>query len=117
MFKQLSNMLSMMGQFRDMSSKLGEMAEELKTKRAVGSSGGGMVEVEVNGAGEVLDVRIDDTIMSDKEMLLDLLPSAINQAIGKANQLRAESMKSLAPGLDVPGFDEAMENLSGGSKP
>lgn len=116
MFKQLSNMLSMMGQVREVGARLEEMTEELKSKRAVGSSGGGMVEVEINGAGEVLDVRIDDAVMSDKEMLLDLLPSAINQAINKANQLRAESMKALAPGLDVPGLDEALEKLSGGNK-
>lgn len=116
MFKQLSNMLSMMGQVREMGSKLGEIQEELKAKRAVGSSGGGMVEVEVNGAAEVLDVRIDDAVLTDKEMLLDLLPSAINQAISKANQLRAESMKSMVPGLDVPGLDEALGNLAGGDK-
>ena len=115
MFKQISNMLSMMGQAREMGSKMGEIQEELKTKKAVGSSGGGIVEIEINGAAEVLDVRIDDALMADKEMLLDLLPAAMNQAIGKANELRAESMKSMVSGMDIPGLDEALQNFSGGN--
>ena len=109
-------MLSMMGQAREMGSKMGEISEELKGKRAVGSTGGGMVEVEVNGLGEVLEVRIDDAVMSDKEMLLDLLPAAINQASAKAKQLHMESVKSMTDGLNVPGLDDAISQLSGGPK-
>ena len=70
----------------------------------------------MNGANEVLDIRIDDVVMADKEMLLDLLPSAINQAIVKAKELHLESMKSLTGGMELPGLDEAMAQFSGGPK-
>lgn len=116
MFKQLTNMFSLLGQAREMGSRMSEITDELKTKRVVGASGGGMVEVEANGVGEVIDVRIDDTVMADKEMLLDLLPAAINQAAAKAKQLHMEAVKSLAPGLDLPGLDEAMSQINGGPK-
>lgn len=116
MFKQISNLMGMMGQMKEMGSKMGELTEELRSKRVTGASGGGMVEVEMNGANEVIDIRIDDVVMADKEMLLDLLPSAINQAIVKAKELHMESMKSLAGGMDLPGLDEAMAQITGGTK-
>jgi DNA-binding YbaB/EbfC family protein len=116
MFKQISNLMGMMGQMKEMGSKMGEISEELRAKRVTGAAGGGMVEVEMNGANEVLDIRIDDVVMADKEMLLDLLPSAINQAIVKAKELHLESMKSLTGGMDLPGLDEAMAQFSGGPK-
>ena len=61
------------------------LGEELKTKRATGSAGGGLVEVEVNGLGEVLAVRIDPTLVEkqDREMIEDLLPAAFNAAAAK----------------------------------
>ena len=59
---------------KEMGSKMGELTEELRSKRVTGASGGGMVEVEMNGANEVIDIRIDDVVMADKEMLLDLTP-------------------------------------------
>lgn len=117
MFKQLGNLMSMMGQAREIGPKMAEIAEELKGKRVVGSTGGGMVEVEANGHGEVVEIRVDDAVMSDKEMLLDLLPAAINQASAKAKQLHMESMKSLTGGLDLPGLDDALAQFSGGPKP
>lgn len=113
MFKQISNMMSMLGQARQLGPKMQEMAENLKALRATGSSGGGMVEVEVNGVGEVLNVKIDDAVFADKEMLLDLLPAAFNQASAKAKQLHAESMKSLTDGMDVPGLEDALSQLTG----
>ncbi|MEC9094851.1 MAG: YbaB/EbfC family nucleoid-associated protein [Planctomycetota bacterium] len=107
MFKQFSDMFSMMGQFR----KMGEINEKLKEQKTVGSSGGGMVEVEVNGLGEVLEIRIDDSVIADKEMLLDLLPSAINQAAAKAKQLSVEMMTD---GMNIPGLDDAISQMSTG---
>ncbi|MDB4671016.1 YbaB/EbfC family nucleoid-associated protein [Mariniblastus sp.] len=114
MFKQISNLMSMVGQAREMGSKMNSITEELKTKRAVGSSGGGMVEVEVNGVGDVLSVRVDDTVLADKEMLLDLLPSAFNQATAKSKQLHMDAMKTMTDGMDIPGLEDALSQFSGG---
>jgi len=91
-----------------------EIQERLKDKRAVGSAGAGMVEVEVNGRGDVLHVRLDEELVAkgDREMLEDLLPAAINDARDKAKQLHAEELKSMAAGIDVPGIEEALAKLS-----
>jgi DNA-binding protein YbaB len=74
-----------------------------------------MVQVEVNGLGEVLRVRIDPTLVArgEREMIEDLLPAAVNQAVAKANQLRLEAMQNMAQELNVPGLDAALAQLSG----
>ena len=61
MFKglgDLANIGSAMKQVQEMGTKMQALGEELRAKRATGISGGGLIEVEVNGLAEVLSVRI-----------------------------------------------------------
>jgi DNA-binding YbaB/EbfC family protein len=99
-----------------MSGKLAQVTEELKTRRATGSSGGGMVTAEVNGLGEVLACRIDPSLIAsgDRELIEDLLPAAINEAVAKSKAMHAEAMKSMAEGMNVPGLDGMLAQLAGG---
>jgi DNA-binding YbaB/EbfC family protein len=116
MFKELGNMASMIRQAQQMGGKMEEISAQLKSRRVSGAAGGGMVEVEANGLGEVLKVRIEPTL-TDREMLEDLLPAAINQASAKAKTLHMEMMQSLTGGMDLPGLDDMMSQLSGGDVP
>jgi nucleoid-associated protein EbfC len=120
MFKGLGNLANigaLMKQAQEMGGKMQALNEELKTKRATGAAGGGLVEVDVNGLSEVLAVRIDPTLVEkgDREMIEDLLPAAFNAAQQKAKQLSAEAMESLAGGMQVPGLQEALAQLTGNS--
>jgi nucleoid-associated protein EbfC len=112
----LANIGSLIKQAQQMGSKLQQLTEELKTRRAEGNSGGGMVKVEVNGLGEVLRCQIDPSLITagDRELVEDLLPAAVNQAVAKAKELHAEAMKSMTEGLDVPGLNTMLAQLSGG---
>ena len=119
MFKglgNLANLPALMKQAQEMGTKMKAISDELKTKRATGSVGGGLVEVEVNGLGEVLAVRIDPSLVAkqDREMIEDLLPAAFNAAAQKAKQLHAEAMASLTGGIQLPGLDDALSQLTGG---
>jgi nucleoid-associated protein EbfC len=78
-----------------------------------GAAGGGLIEVDANGLGEVLAVRIDPSLIEkrDREMLEDLLPAAINAAQQKAKELHAQSMQSLAGGFNLPGLSDALGGL------
>jgi len=116
MFKGIGNLASIVRQAQEMGGKMRDVSEQLKAKRAVGTAGAGMVEVEVNGLGEVLKVRIDSTL-DDREMMEDLLPAAFNQAAAKAKQLHGEMMQSVTQGLDVPGLNEALSQITGGDLP
>ena len=102
-----------------MGGRMQALADELKTKRATGNSGGGLVEVEVNGLGEVLAVRIDPSLIEkqDREMVEDLLPAAFNSAQQKAKLLHAEAMETITGGLQVPGLQDAIAQLYGTVSP
>lgn len=112
----LANLGSLLKQAQQMGGKLKQVAEELKTKRAEGTAGGGMVTVEVNGLGEVLSCRIDPSLITagDRELLEDLVPGAVNQAQAKAKQMHAEAMKSITEGVDISGLGGMLAQLSGG---
>ncbi len=69
-----------------------------------------MVEIEVNGLVEVLRCRIDPSLLAqqDRELLEELVASAVNQAIGKAKQLHADTVQSLTGGINLPGLEQAI---------
>lgn len=116
MFSGLGNFGSLLQQARSLGGRLEAVTQELRSRRATGAAGGGMVEVEVNGLGEVLACRIDPTLFDqgDRELVEDLVRGAVNQAIGKGKQLHADAMKSLAGSMSLPGLEEAIAKLAGG---
>ena len=88
----LGNMSKMMEQ---MQEKAKQMQEQAKNVQFTAKAGGGLVSVTVNGAGEVIDVNIDDSLLEDKSALQILLISAINEA----TTMSEDNKKSQAMGL------------------
>ena len=91
----------------DMSKMLEEMQEnttklqaELESKTFSVKSGGGMVEVSINGKGEVIDLIIDDSAMSDKITLQILLIGAINDAYKMVQQNQQNSAMGVLGGIN-----------------
>lgn len=119
MFKGLSGLGSILKQAQEIGGRMKALNEELKSRRVTGSAGGGMVEIEVNGLHEVLGCRIDPQLVADgdRELLEDLVATAANQAMAKAQQLHAEAMQSITGDLNMPGLNEAMGKLLGEEKP
>ena len=72
-----------------------------------------MVTAKVNGRMEVISCNITDEAMKlqDKEMLEDLIVAALNQAITKMTQLRAEETSKLASSLGMPLPGEGMPGI------
>lgn len=114
MFKGIGNIASLMKTAQQLGSKVAAVKEDLKSQRVTGAAGGGMVEVQANGLGDVLSVKIDPSLFDsgDREMVEDLIPAAVNQAREKANQLHTEAMQAVGAGLSLPGLDEALAQLS-----
>lgn len=117
MFKGLGNIASLMKQASQMGGKLQGINEELKGQTVTGSAGGGMVEITMNGLSEALSCKVDPSLVkdSDAELLEDLIVAAINQATTKSRELHAAAMKNLAGGMNVPGLDDALSQMSGGA--
>ena len=117
MFKGLANLGALLKQAQDISGRMKGLNDELRAHRVTGSAGGGMVEIEVNGVVEALRCRIDQQLMAqaDRELLEDLIVTAFNQAVSKAKQVHAETVKSLTGGLEVRGLDQALSKFLGGN--
>ena len=90
------NMQNLMRQAQKMQEQMqAQMAraeEELENAELKGVSGGGMVEVTVNGKKQVLGVSIRPEVVDpdDVEMLEDLIVAAFNEASNKADELEAK---------------------------
>jgi hypothetical protein len=88
----MGKMSEMMSQMQD---KAKEIEEQAKNVQFTAKAGGGLVELTINGAGEVIDLNIDDTMLEDKEYLQILLMSAMNDA----TKMVEDNKKSQAMGM------------------
>ena len=107
MFK--GNMSKMLKQAQQMQKQIEDVQSQLSDLIIEAESGGGMVSVKVNGKQEVLELTIDPDAMSEeKEMLEDLIISALNKALSKAQSDSQEKMNSVTggmmSGLKLPGM-------------
>lgn len=91
--------------FEDMQKKLQKLDVELKERVVEAASGGGMVKVKVNGAEEIVDIKIEKEVINpdDKGMLEDLVLAAANEAIKKAKKLREAELAKVT-GMMMPGL-------------
>ena len=78
-----------------MQEKAKEIQEQAKNIQFTAKSGGGLIELTANGAGEVIDLTIDDSLLEDKESLQILLISAMNDV----NKMIEYNKKSQAMGM------------------
>ena len=103
------NMTQLLKQARDVQKKIEEVQNELDDLVIEGDSGGGMVKVVVNGKQQILELTIDqDAIKEDKELLEDLIISAVNNALTKSleesqNRMNAVTGNMLG-GMNIPGL-------------
>lgn len=116
MFKGLGNLATLMNQARNIGGQMEGVSEELKAKQVVGEAGGSMVKVHANGIGQILRIEVDPVLAekNDLEMVVDLLPAAINDAIAKSKQLHLEAMQSMTGGLELPaGLEDSLKSMLG----
>ena len=83
---------------------LQKMQEELETLTVEGTAGGGAVKVVVTGKQTVQSIEIAPEAAEDVDLLQDLIAAAVNDALGKANDMASERLSSLTGGIDIPGL-------------
>lgn len=76
-----------------------KMQEESANKEFTSKSGGGMIKVTGSGAGEIIDIEIDDSLLEDKESLQILLISAVNDVNKMIEEDRKRAASSMLGGL------------------
>lgn len=102
-FKNLGGMKEQMDQLKERVSRL----------RITGEAGAGMVRATVNGEGSLLNVEIDSDLLKpeEKDMLVELIVSAVNDAGTKAKEAAAHEMKGMMGGLPIPGLETLLKNF------
>ncbi len=100
----MRNLGQFMKQAQAMQARMKEMQEKLADLEVTGASGGGLVQVTLNGRGEARRVKIDPSLVDPKEVevLEDLLVAAITDARAKVEAQAQEEMRRIAGGLDLP---------------
>jgi DNA-binding YbaB/EbfC family protein len=84
--------------------QMGNLQEKMANISAAGSSGGGMVEVSLNGKMEIMAVRISPEAMEDRDMLQDLIAAAFTAAMEKVREKINSELGTMTGGLGIPGF-------------
>ena len=84
-----------------------KMQEQLAAQTCEASAGGGMVNVTMNGAFELVSLQIDKAAADpeDLEMLQDLVVAAVNQAVNKVREMTQSEMSKLTGGMSIPGLN------------
>ena len=100
----MADFLGMMKQAAQLQSKMKALQDELDTVEVEGLSGGGLVNVRMTAKGEVKAVKIDPSLVKadEREILEDLLVTALNDARRKAEAAMQEKMQALTGGLGLP---------------
>ena len=97
------NPQQLMKQAQQMQERLQKQMNEMRVEA---TAGGGMVTVVMNGAKQVMSIKIDPEAVSkdDVEMLQDLILAALSDAQRKADEAMQKQMSGLMGGMRIPGL-------------
>jgi DNA-binding YbaB/EbfC family protein len=106
MAQGIGGMGNLFKQAQEMQARISKIQEELAQKTVEGSSGGGMVQITVNGQLAVTAIKIDSTVINseEKEMLEDLVLAAVNDGMRKAREMISNEMSKVTGGFKIPGL-------------
>ncbi|MBE6827924.1 MAG: YbaB/EbfC family nucleoid-associated protein [Ruminococcaceae bacterium] len=98
---------NMMKRLQEMQENMQQVQEQLAQAEYTASSGGGAVDVIVNGSHEIKSVKIKPEVVDpeDVEMLEDMLVAALNEAMRKADETAEREMGKVTGGLEIPGLN------------
>jgi DNA-binding YbaB/EbfC family protein len=96
----------LLSQLSQMQERLAKAQEDIESRVATGTAGGGAVTVEITGAYRVQSLKIDPEVIDpdDVGMLEDLVLAAVNEALQQVQGFHAENLGSLTGGLNIPGL-------------
>ena len=103
------NMSKMLKQAQQVQKQMENVQNELEHLKITGESGGGLVNATVNGKMEILNLNLKDEILKEeKDLIEDLIISAVNNALTKAQDESQTRMNSatggMLSGMKLPGM-------------
>jgi nucleoid-associated protein EbfC len=105
----MKDLNQLMKQAQAMQQKLADAQARLAELVVEGTSGGGMVKVQLKGTGELSRVDIDESLMApgEGEVVADLVVAAHADAKRKLDAQQSELMREAAgplAGMGLPGM-------------
>ncbi len=117
MFDNLKNMKSlagMLGNADQLKARFEQMQRDLEHKQVSADAGAGAVRVTINGKMRIIGVQLDPSMTAalvgegsdaDREMIEELIVSATNAALLKAQEMVKDELAEATGGLNLPGLD------------
>jgi DNA-binding YbaB/EbfC family protein len=100
----MKDLMGMMKKAQELQGRMQRMQEELAELEISGQSGAGLVQITLNGKGEMRAVKIDPSLLKpeDAEIVEDLVLAAFQDAKGKVEGEMQKRMQEVAGGLPLP---------------
>ena len=90
---------------KELEKKMKESQDAIKKIEAVGSSGGDLVSVKLNGEGEMINLELSDAVIKEeKGIIVDLIRAAHSNAKNQLKSKTSEEISKATGGFGVPGF-------------
>ena len=98
----MNNMGGLLQQAQQMQRKMLEIEKKLSNMEVTGQVSNGLVKVVMTGKGVVKNIKIDESLKEDIEVLEDLIVAAMHEAKKNADSLSEQEMKSVTGGVPIP---------------
>ena len=98
----MANIGNMMKQAQQMQEKMQEVRKQLADLEITGEAGGGMVQITLNGHGEMKKITLSPETVDDLEILEDLIIAAHNTAKNKMEQTVSQETQKAFGDLNLP---------------
>ena len=100
MFKD--GMVSMIQKAKKIQEDMKIAQEEIKSTSYQGESGSGAIKITLNGEYRATNIQIDESLLTDKEILEDLIMTALNDASSQVSEISKAKFKNVTGGINLP---------------
>ncbi len=98
------NMNMLMQQAQKMQRDIEKVKAEFDNKEFNYSAAGGAIEIVIKGNKKLSSIKIDESLLEDKEMLEDCIKAALDGAIDFINSEYEKAMAKVSGGMNIPGM-------------
>jgi len=96
---------TLLKQAQKMQKQIESMQTSLATREIDVTSGGGAIQIKINGAGKFLSLTLDpEFLKEDKKMVEEAILNAVQEAAQKAKELNDSEMQRISAGFQMPGM-------------
>lgn len=100
------NPFDFVNNLKNMQEQMKQMKEDMNSISVTGSAGGNMVQITLDGAFSMKEIKIDPIAVDprDVKMLQDIIIAAHNDASAKLQEKMKEKTTAMLGGMDLGSF-------------